>query len=773
MKTDIIITEKSSVSRVIAQALAPDTFDERGSCEGEHEDIIALRSPKERELIKQLSDIRCVSIPNNDNYFCSSNCLSCDFRAEHVDSQGMRNARSVRKKMGYINDQRRTEDKIIFEDIRYFHVPVGDDRDVIIFDTNGTPYSFKLMRERGERYYREVHLEESIVNARGWGDIERRLRYKAGISPDPPGPPKSHKARAQLFNFLLGRELSPADGTPIEIDRIIAATDFDVAGTYIAYSVLSAVDEYIESQLKEKGIRSAGIDLDKLCRMKLPDTSRDSILDEFENPERFDWGNAYAGKIRQVFDYLYGETISRGLDYRREYFGIRKRSKGEREFSVGRNRFLSLSELIKKEEELETEEPRDYVYLLVEGLVDLKGMEDALNDGSYSAIQIKQRKCNVTHSGMLKAMKESKIGTHSTRKGIMDTLKYLGHAESDGINVNPTAFGMYYFEKMKGLLDSDAFSIAQWNDLLHLTMESFEERYGDSKGDYRESAEQGFRDFMSYFFREFKKHILELRGYYNPVVKDLVKEKNIQKLAMERRRKEMEEEERTLYEGRIVLKGRNSVITLDDIGGFMDTKKNRPLPLRSAVSKVVRVIPPEPSGVEDIIRRLCSIEREYEFSVMNAYNMNTLLGANHEDFTVFRAEIGPGYDFGVMIKDGPHIDSYEEMDITLPEKKESAHEPLEIIDLKLSDIYGREGLILVEEYSRPGRLTADKIRKDADELVNLAAFNSGDLSFERHEWYEFGKVHNYESLLIAALEKYGMPFNRTSKMMEDLYLNVH
>ena len=40
----VVITEKKHVSTIIAKALCPESFDERGYCSCEHTDILSLRT---------------------------------------------------------------------------------------------------------------------------------------------------------------------------------------------------------------------------------------------------------------------------------------------------------------------------------------------------------------------------------------------------------------------------------------------------------------------------------------------------------------------------------------------------------------------------------------------------------------------------------------------------------------------------------------------------------------------------------------------------------
>ena len=46
-----------------------------------------------------------------------------------------------------------------------------------------------------------------------------------------------------------------------------------------------------------------------------------------------------------------------------------------------------------------------------------------------------------------------------------------------------------------------------------------------------------------------------------------------------------------------------------------------------------------------------------------------------------------------------------------------------------------------------------------------------NLFFERIDRYKYSKAHNFESMLSAMLEKYGMSFFETAKRMEEMYLS--
>ena len=284
-EASVIITEKSKVSRMIARALAPETFDEREYCSLEHRDIVSLRTKQDRKRIIALEDIGCaVLLPDyNDprnrrfkessfNYICTYDCLKCGFIVQHLDAMGMKHARSTIKRLSFLREQAKRnggQNDRPFESLSYYLIE-RDEEFIIIMDTEGTPYHF---RANGIKLPNAsfATLEDMVVSSASWDDLERNLdhiqeaRVTFGRSDETKESypnreekdlyiePKSHKARQFLLNTVLAKRFLPSvENTRIALRRVIAATDYDIAGSSIFYSVILNANHYLRNNLHKK-----------------------------------------------------------------------------------------------------------------------------------------------------------------------------------------------------------------------------------------------------------------------------------------------------------------------------------------------------------------------------------------------------------------------------------------------------------------------------------------------------------------------------------------
>ncbi len=761
----VIITEKKQVSTAIARAIAPEMFDERGYCSCEHTDIVSLRTEEERARINTPEDTLCVAVPlEKENYFCfdSRDCVNCKFVAQHIDQMGMKHARSVRRRLRYENDMLRDKRKplTIFEDISYY-VLERDGETVVIIDTQGTPFSH-FIRYEGQR----TTLENLILESKDWKSIEERLAYRAKIEKSS-REPSSHMARERLFNNILAERNLP-DGTPINLRRIIAATDYDIAGSYIFYSVVMNANQFIRRGQREKGMQAEEIPMDVLYRMKLQRMDPESVVEEFENPIPFDFGNAHAGELRDLFDFIYGTVLSSKI--RR----VTAKYSPDIKSSIGRVVFLGLGKLIEQEQAIKESGEEHYVYLVFNGLPDKEGVEKALAERNFSAFQLRQRKTHVSGSRFLRLLEADNIGTLTTRYKQPYILANLKLAEYDDAMIASTPFGAYYYHLLKPYINGDNFSLAEWNSFLYNTMESFRASSMEGGTAEHEWFKSKSRDFMEYFIMQFKEHLLSLRPYWERIGKDIAEGYSRLNIDFRRGKKSEGKPDIEVPDDVLLICGNDETLSLEQIEQFMDSSENRVKPAGSRVATVLRYTPPEPASIEDPIRRVCCIDSEYEFELVSAWHPLHIFTIDKGYYTVFRTAVSDEKALQKLIKAGLGINSYGEMriDEAMLEQEESAHDPLSLTQVSPSDIQGREGLWLVREYNTPWKMTQDKLDKRRQGLINLSSFNNRDYRFERVERYEFGRVHKFETLLIAMLEKYNIPFWKTARMAEELYLGT-
>ncbi|OGJ19940.1 hypothetical protein A3K73_03190 [Candidatus Pacearchaeota archaeon RBG_13_36_9] len=742
VKASVIITEKKSVSKAIAKALFPELFDERDNCEEEHSDIISLRNPKEA-VEAQRNEELCVAAPYKEKeffYFCSSDCVNgCQFVAYHLDSMGRDHASGTRRKLRYQNESGKQE-KLIFEDVSYYVFDRGGGK-VVIMDTQGNPFSH-FIENLGEKQT----LENLILNIKDWESLEKMLKLKPKIEFSEN---RAYKVRERLFNNVLAKRKFP-DGSTIDIDRIIAATDFDVAGSYIFYSVIQKANQFIR-QGQSRGIRVQEIPPELLYRMKLQSMDSKDIMDAFNNLMPFDFENARAGEIRALFDFVYGSTLTSSMQ--KVAYSQQSRFKA----SIGRTRFLGLKTLIEDSTSIKNEEEKSHIYLVFRGLKDKEGIEEALNQGDYAPLRINQKRARVTPSRLLKSFQERDIGTHTTRCKIPKILVDLGFAQESGSSIFPTKFGAEYYSVLFPHLEKAGFSISDWNQVLHYSMEAIRTAASGKNG--KADSDRMKMAFMGSFLNEFKQHLAYLKENWGEIVRAIPPREYPQRKDGQASRGKI-----TTPHNELLLEGTESVLSLEQISEFMDSQANQP----KGAAKMYRHIKPTEVYFDDAIRRVCCIDRENDFEVIEGES-SKIQDMEEGSYTVFKAEVPNSRRLAKYSK-GNSMESYEKLELPEIPKADSAHDLLYLTGVSPACVCGPMGFRLVQEYNLPWILTRDKLEKQRQGLINLRSFSIGRDRFERVERYSFGRAHNFESLLITLFEKYGVSFKDTAELAEQLYL---
>lgn len=747
-KTSLIITEKGSVSRAIVRALNPESFDDRDSCNCEHNEIVSIRPRERGKRSGVYEEGRCVAEPNKSSkfeYFCSRDCSTgCGFYAEHTDSQSKAHYLSTKKRLGFQNRGKGRWDKTIFENIGYYVFDKGDET-IIVADTSGNPLSLRI-NTRGKRSLEQLFRETS-----DWKDIEKRSRYTARVDWFSR---KSSEVRARLFNHILAKRQLP-DGTPIDLDRVIAATDYDVAGSHIFQSIINNANGFVKWK-NSLGKNMKDISPDMIYRMKLQSMDPQDIIKEFEAPLEFDYQNAAAGEIRSMMDMAIGGSLTSELNY-----NIRTGNRGSKcRVSVGRNRFLGLEELIKEEQGIGEESER--AYLIFEGNQDLESIEDSLARKDFLGLQIKSTKKRVSHSDYLIALKDANVGTHTTRNKIYSQLARSGVINFSDLELRTTPFGMEYYRIMSPHLRGPMFDIKSWNNFLHDAMIQIREGGGIGNID---SAKESSREFMRYFHQNFRNYLIEMRPKWSEISREIAD--SFERLGGEKSilREKVKHTKREKGEG-LELFGGNVHLSEDQIGLFMNASSN--IPTTSGETLLTRYIPGNIISPEESIRRVCCIGRSHDFEVVRG-NPLEIIDLEGRGYTVFSSEVKDGNGLGGFPED---ILRFEETALEDEGKEELlvAHEPLEIKDVSPGIIAGGKGFDLVREYNAPWMNTLNALRLREGGKIDVESFETDVGEFKRVNRYELGKVHNYESLLIAMFEKYKIPFRETAEMAEDLYL---
>jgi len=826
MKTTLIITEKKRISESLVRALAPDTYDDFGNTSALHNDIITVRRLSRGEKVDN----------SGDRYFNIQGSFPYHINAQHLDHMGHKSARRIRRKIRYINEHIATDlerpvlevikdgssieyicsaiegrgypqidmldsqteslqgaveraltsleqqGKVISQGESYFPTKEGTEfvkdnssnllvpedinyfifeRDgslVIVLDTYGNPLQYRKTTNG--------YLQKIIQDSDDWPALEKKLKLTPNFQAFNPRDLKSHVVRSFLFNYVLAKRRLPCDhngmkeGHPLDLEKVVAATDLDIAGSSIFLSVIESANEFASKWNKQI------VTPDMLYRMNMHTMEPIDIQEAYDNLKEFDWENAYAGKARSVFDFLYGSTISQQLRHFNKDPDLR--------LATGRTLFLGLKKLIEQERELKKESEEDYVYIAFNGLLDLNQINHKLEDRDYVLMHVKQKKNYVSHSKFLELCEQDEIGTHTTRYtlgGRLERLKVLSIIDN---KLFSTPYGNVYLKVIGEHLDNHSnFNITQWSGNLQNIIAGWRTDVNDNRPQSMEEMEKEFQKFMRVFLPNLQAKFKYLdANKYIKITRELSKE--YQRLKKFEFSQSKQEETYEVPDDTFVLVGNESALTLDNIKELIDPKSNTPK--SNARSRIIRVIPQKPINLVDYVRRTFNISREYDFTVERGYNSRALLGMKNENYTVFRAKIPKGATLYDILSEGMRIDDYIECELDESnfeeEGEQAAHEALMVRDISRSDIAGRDGLRLAEEYHKPWYHTHDKLQKKANGQINVAGFSSGDHEFERIERYAFGVVHNFESLLIAMLDKYNIPFWKTAKLAEEMYLNA-
>ncbi|MFH1506721.1 MAG: hypothetical protein ABIE94_07110 [archaeon] len=659
---------------------------------------------------------------------------------------------------------------IVAEDINYFVFERNGEL-VIVVDTYGNPLRLKLK----ERWWEGA---KQILGCKSWKDMEAKLYREPAIQDRDLKYLKSHKVRSFLLNSILSKRRLPCDynglkaGAHLDLERVIAATDFDIAGSAIFLSVIDAANSFTQRRAGKS--LAFTVEPDMLWRMHLQSMDPERVAEEFDNPAPFDWQNAKAGEARDIFDFLYGSTIT---DQLKECKPKDLKIPNNVRFSVGRTQFLGLKKVIGREQEIASAEPQEYMYVVVPGRVGLEEIKEALAKGEFSALHVREKLSSVSLPRFLTMCEEDNIGTHTTRYKLINTLrnrKVIVTADNRAVS---TPFGNFFYNYMAPILDGRSFSIEKWNQNLYGTMDAWsvqDEIPPDYRFRGREEMEREFNNFMEWFLPSLKQHLGDLEHRYKGIVRDLWEA--YQKLPTFTYRKPKNPKDEAPDAEGIVIVGKDALVHTDDIKKIIDPETN--IPYSEGPKGYVRIVPQKPFDIEPPLRRACCIDIENEFELVKAYQLFGAIGTGNEDYTVFRTTVEPGTDPLVALMGSDRsIDDYTECELdesNFEEEGESVgHESLHLDNVSPSDIAGPDGLLVAQEYNKPWMATIDMMRRAEAGGVNVEKFTSGAFDFKKVSRYEYGVVHNFESLLIAMMEKHGIPFWKTAKLAEELYLGGH
>lgn len=846
MKATIVITEKRSVSESIVRALAPtDSFDLRGGCNVRHCDVLSIawrkktdRYSPDEETVRQKE--------NSDDYSFYQDINEGGFyrvSIEHQDKMGSVSERRILKEqrtiqayyenelklpiLQVINDQpginrsqienklitgdfpqmdkidttkeslkgiikdlirkldRGNDPKIIKKDHGFFLLKSGEemlevglsrpvceelyyfifkqeDHLYIFLDTNGNPLKMFRPKNNDRKTYSLRQIERRLFHLPGfqqYGLVDRR----------------SYVARMRLFERVLVDQRMPCDAegikenSKLEICKVIAATDEDIAGAAIFLSIIGFVNR-----------SKTFIDDDKIFRVHLPTMDSEGVKIAFENLRAFDWHNAYAGRLREVFDFIYGTELKFYLNPKGVYNG------GKR-LTTGRTLFLALKKIIETEAQYLTQPPKRYIYLAFNNILGLESIKQALQSRKFTAVQLLIRDKFVSLPTLMDLCREEGIGTHTTRYRLAHRLAREGWVVIRDGQINYTPLGRIVYEWYERYLNSPKlFSISEWNQRLHNTIESMKLMSNSTQKDEIESY---YHHFLTEFTTHFSKFLSVLTGKRFKVQDSFIScMDNIitaLRLAYNESKKIYLKADIPKNEYRLNTKGNDKFhlesvsdkISNDDIMKMIDSNAesegfNKPIK-DNRITTVERNVPVQMVNLEDEIRKILCLSLDSAFKIEGpALSVTSIHCMNYA--TVFRAKVTEKNAINSFFEGSLEIEQFTPMPLVMPDLEEDddeAHESLRLKNVRRSDIVGKQGAKVAQEYNKPWVYTnkINQIAQNGD--VPLESLKVHGLEFERVSRYEYGVVHNYESLLCSMLEQYRMSFFQTGRVAESMYLN--
>lgn len=762
----VIIAEKPSMAKAIAQALLPvnrilDDFCWRDDFE------LSLDSNRR--------------VPEHDwqRYYWEK-----DFTANqriiptHSDTKlgkGKRRQNSLAEKISSSRKKYR-------ETVTYYILPVsGMNVDyLLICDTLGNPLNQNFPNQRDKFF----PLKETLV-CKQYSEYDSK--FILSISDGGPW------GRTAWFRYVIARQSFPCDGDNFkrsenfQLKNIFAATDFDIAGQYISYTVLMFCRSAYGKNFRP---RSELLD-DVLVRLDLNELSTKALSNSIRQPQAFNWSMAYAGETRAKLDFMIGQFSRTILNSAWSSLdeNIYPALSHFKKIPFGRVQTGALMTLCLLHEQLEST-PKRWLYFIFQGLPAWRNIKTKIKERDFCWIDMTEIRTEVSQANWLEKAKERNVGTHTTRYTQLRGLEFNGLANSNQRATEPTAFAKLYYSWLKNNLSNSPFDMSKINEELY---DFFERIIAENS---QIEAKKIQTEFISTFYRQYRIYLKEIcsRQGYLHLSKQL---SELATLLASHVPKEMPEtvnsaapvydQEESVDKKSIELFGHDDVIDASSCEKLAKGISN--------ASLLVRYLPKDRVDYLSLIQRLCCIEPGTEFSFHGWGNLDSV--NSPATFSVFKAEFSDQmtsdyfnaicYSSQIQLRSILEVQSEIE-ETQRKENDEEAHQPLHLKGVKRSMIKGPSGLLLAQEYQAPWRYTLEmmKLEKAREELAKM--FSIGgllgrnnqighsdclefELSFTLVQKYQIGRVNNFESALCEMSRSYGLPFHFTADLMEKMYLS--
>ncbi|MGD2249804.1 MAG: hypothetical protein PVF58_15455 [Candidatus Methanofastidiosia archaeon] len=654
--------------------------------------------------------------------------------------------------------------KVGVEFVKYYELQ-GEKWKTIILSTNGTMLSTGIKKTKRES------ILSKIKKTPYWNKISKCIIYipKKEYDKD------KKKIRSYFFTNLLFKGVLAKEYKG-RIDQIIFATDYDIAGSFIALSILEKTQYDRSKNNKEE------IDESKVRRMILKTLTKTEIMNELDNLSSFDWGNAYGGKLRSVFDFFFGKPLTQMLRNALEEHVSGEESSN---LGIGRVQLPALFLVINRDWESTLKKDTYNIYFLLKGYFSKADIKSSLKERDLIAFLTREKKDHYSKSQFLVDFAEKKIGTHTTRLKIPKKLERAGLIEFDNNQrICSTKLGLQYYNILRSRLRTKQidFASTEFSKRLYEDIEILKNLDQNLKEENQEryQCEQKFNELMKFYYD----NIIELIPKFQneaekvaPLLADIInqadKEESKENADESEDENPDEQKDETLnYPLRLEAE---DCIPPDYVDMLVDTHGKYKKPETDDVLLFYRKF--QKTDLLGLLRLLLRIPRDTNFTICGTYQEEYIEKFNEDNCVVFKAPMSDDNISDCIKRFNRILDDLKSLQLESPitklkvkKKIEVGHEPLHTVNLQHGNIPGEDGKELVREYDRPYIYTIRKLFALSEEKGGLiCGFSIKNLKFQSIDPYKPFEAHNYESMLFTMYEKYQWELGHTSDMMQKLY----
>lgn len=802
MKTFLIICEKPKQSALIASALT-DIDD----------DVAAYRYNDKFRIFDSNGHKQFNSKATTKNgkpmYYDDLASRYNDNRLENfsiqIQQQDSANGPVLRRRKSATLEEALEERRInLQENIIYYAIPYNGVL-YLICDTNGV-----MISENIPFQFRKRLIEKNTT----WNQVSSLIE----LCPESPAgkirAKESTLFRTAWFDTVLTERKLPCKykhhqpGKKLQIEGVICATDYDIAGQFIFQCVI----DYCNKRLPEK----SQINDNQLLSLDLSHSDTRSIRKAVANPISYNKTRALAGKLRSSVDTLYGLTgqlFFKAQQFHPTYANwfTEHFSKGKRTrkpynlFSFGRVQSLALHVLIERYIDLiDRTGPSFSLYELYPGKLSAEKLIQEKNKGNFLELLITEEPTALSQAVWLEACKEVDVGTHTTRYGQLKKLQENKYAHLVDGAVLPTTLGLSLYQILTDYLLYCEGGVLVTNSELISAMEEI-------KLNNYEKGHDIFTSFMSRFYSTFRSLYQELEnsesfrqavhGVLGKVISGDIpikyrsKFKNKKELTIQDNAEFTKPDDGNLY-------GLTDCIDESQVNELYENPDS-PYIVKRFNEKKVQFDPKE------FIRRICCIKKGIDFVIHTEYPNAVFNEIADDDWTVLKLQDHNGEIEAYMSNRECYMASTahtfevtKAIEQTIEESSDCAHPSLSLNGISRRSLAGEDSLKLALEYSLPWCFNAwcIEIEKAGENCLSEIYYQRKPLkqSFiskmlaiifkkERHSEndknlpesiqfkvvnrYTVGEVHDFESVLATMSDKYEISFERTAYLAEELYLN--